>query len=332
MLKQLIYRSKATEKFSEEDLSKIMSDSLPYNEPNGITGILLFDGEYFFQVLEGESEKVEALYEHIKKDRRHSAIVKVTEIVIHERNFGAWLLRTLLVNQGSRCYWLPSDLNLNRESRIFALLNSFASGKWRNCLSDDDRKKINAKVAVKAASVDAFENSNIQFAFQPIVDTFKGRVSTIEALIRSDDGRYPEAILDSLHGDEKYKFDLESKTIAIAQGAKLLNPSQSLSINLCPGAITHMPNVADYLCSLLNQHKLKPKQLVLEVTETEIISESAAFYDVIARIRSRGIQIAIDDFGAGYAGLSLLADFSPDIIKLDRKITTGIHEDGHRQA
>ena len=53
MLKQLIYRSKATEKFSEEDLSKIMSDSLPYNEPNGITGILLFDGEYFFQVLEG---------------------------------------------------------------------------------------------------------------------------------------------------------------------------------------------------------------------------------------------------------------------------------------
>ena len=83
---------------------------------------------------------------------------------------------------------------------------------------------------------------------------------------------------------------------------------------------------------LLNQHKLKPKQLVLEVTETEIISESAAFYDVIARIRSRGIQIAIDDFGAGYAGLSLLADFSPDIIKLDRKITTGIHEDGHRQA
>ena len=332
MLKQLVYRSKATEKFSEEDLSKIMSDSLPYNEPNGITGILLFDGEYFFQVLEGECEKVEALYEHIKKDRRHSAIVKVTEIVIHERNFGAWLLRTLLVNQGSRCYWLPSDLNLNRESRIFALLNSFASGKWRNCLSDDDRKKINAKVAVKAASVDAFENSNIQFAFQPIVDTFKGRVSTIEALIRSDDGRYPEAILDSLHGDEKYKFDLESKAIAIAQGAKLLNPSQSLSVNLCPGAITHMPNVADYLCSLLNQHKLKPKQLVLEVTETEIISESAAFYDVIARIRSRGIQIAIDDFGAGYAGLSLLADFSPDIIKLDRKITTGIHEDGHRQA
>ena len=91
MLKQLVYRSKATATFSEEDLARITSDSLPFNEANGITGILLFDGEYFFQVLEGECEKVEALYEHIKKDRRHSAIVKVTEIVIHERNFGAWL-------------------------------------------------------------------------------------------------------------------------------------------------------------------------------------------------------------------------------------------------
>ena len=52
MLKQLVYRSKATATFSEEDLARITSDSLPFNKANGITGILLFDGEYFFQVLE----------------------------------------------------------------------------------------------------------------------------------------------------------------------------------------------------------------------------------------------------------------------------------------
>ncbi len=332
VLKQLVYRSKATAKFSEDDLLKITSDSIPFNRENNITGILLFDGEYFFQVLEGKSDVVHALYEHIKGDSRHTNIVKVTELVVHKRDFGEWLLRALTVNEGSRCYWLPSDLTLNREGRMFALLNSFASGRWRNCLSDSERKSISAKITTAATSIARFENSHIQFAFQPIIDTFKGKITSLEALIRSDDGKFPEAILDCLDGEEKYKFDLESKAIAIAQGAKLLNPSQSLSINLCPGAMTYLPDVGEYLCKLLGESGLKPEQLVLEVTETEIIKENDAFFEAVERVRSRGIRIAIDDFGAGYAGLSLLADFSPDKIKLDRKITTGIHENGHRQA
>ena len=332
VLKQLVYRSKATAKFSEDDLLKITSDSIPFNQENNITGILLFDGEYFFQVLEGKSDVVHALYEYIKEDSRHTNIVKVTELVVHKRDFGEWLLRALTVNEGSRCYWLPSDLTLNREGRMFALLNSFASGRWRNCLSDSERKSISAKITTAATSIARFENSHIQFAFQPIIDTFKGKITSLEALIRSDDGKFPEAILDCLDGEEKYKFDLESKAIAIAQGAKLLNPSQSLSINLCPGAMTYLPDVGEYLCKLLGESGLKPEQLVLEVTETEIIKENDAFFEAVERVRSRGIRIAIDDFGAGYAGLSLLADFSPDKIKLDRKITTGIHESGHRQA
>ena len=332
MLKQLIYRSKATANFSEDDLLKITSDSLPFNQENNITGILLFDGDYFFQVLEGKSEVVQSLFEHIKEDSRHTNIAKVTELVVHKRDFGEWSLRTLAVNEGSRCYWLPPDLSLSREGRMFALLNSFASGKWRTCLSNEERKRVSAKVITKATSIAQFESSHIQFAFQPIIDTFKGKITSLEALIRSDDGKFPEAILDCLDGEEKYKFDLESKAIAIAQGAKLLNPTQSLSINLCPGAITYLPDVGEYLYKLLKQSGLKPDQLVLEVTETEIIKENDAFFEAIESIRSRGIRIAIDDFGAGYAGLSLLADFSPDKIKLDRKITTGIHENGHRQA
>lgn len=99
-----------------------------------------------------------------------------------------------------------------------------------------------------------------------------------------------------------------------------------------PGAITHRADVGEYLHSLVIQSGLHPQQLVVEVTEVEIIKESSVFHDAIEQIRSFGIRIAIDDFGAGYAGLSLLADFSPDKIKLDRKITTGIHENGPRQA
>ena len=71
MLKQLVYRSHSTGHVDETGLRKITCDSLPFNERHNMTGILLFDGEYFFQVLEGESEDVNFLFEHIKKDNRH---------------------------------------------------------------------------------------------------------------------------------------------------------------------------------------------------------------------------------------------------------------------
>ncbi|APD84736.1 hypothetical protein BM527_00755 [Alteromonas sp. Mex14] len=332
MLKQLVYRSHSTGHVDETGLRKITCDSLPFNERHNITGILLFDGEYFFQVLEGESEDVNFLFEHIKKDNRHENVVKVTEIVVHKRDFGDWHLRALSVVEGSSCYWLPPEITLDRESRIFALLNSFASGKWRTCLTDEARKNLRVNLVTPEKNTAPYINSHIQFAFQPIVDTSRGKVSSIEALIRSEDGKYPEDIMGCLKGAEKYEFDLETKAIAIKQGAALISSEQSLSINLCPGAITHRANVGEYLHSLAISSGLKPRQLVLEVTEVEIISESDAFHKAIEQIRSFGIRIAIDDFGAGYAGLSLLADFSPDKIKLDKKITTGIHESGHRQA
>jgi EAL domain-containing protein (putative c-di-GMP-specific phosphodiesterase class I) len=297
-----------------------------------VSGLLLFDGEYFFQVLEGEADTVHSLFDIIKSDSRHTNIVKIMDTVTHKRDFGCWRLRTITVEAGSGCYWIPPELNLHRESRVFALLNGFATGKWRTCLSDDDRNALRNKVEAPAVSVSNYPSSNIQFAFQPIVDTYRGKVSSIEALLRSDDGRYPEDVLNSMSPSQKYEFDLTSKAIAISQGARLLQEDQSLSINLCPGALTYMDDVSDYLFALVESNNLKPQQLVLEVTETEIIKESAPFYRAIEKIRSKGIRIAIDDFGAGYAGLSLLADFLPDKIKVDRKITTGIHENGPRQA
>lgn len=83
------------------------------------------------------------------------------EIVIYECDFGEWFLRILLINKGSCCYWLFLDISFNWESWIFVLLNSFVLGKWWNCLSDDDCKKINVKVVVKVVFVDVFENFNI---------------------------------------------------------------------------------------------------------------------------------------------------------------------------
>lgn len=93
MLRQLIYQSAAPAQFDEHQLDEIGKISAKNNQQLGITGILLFDGEAFFQVLEGESEVIYPLYEKIKQDARHRDIVMIMDTVIHRRGKGC---RTLV--------------------------------------------------------------------------------------------------------------------------------------------------------------------------------------------------------------------------------------------
>ncbi len=75
-----------------------------------------------------------------------------------------------------------------------------------------------------------------------------------------------------------------------------------------------------------------PERLIVEVAEVEAISDHARFAQVLNEYRHAGIRLAIDDFGAGYAGLSLLSEFQPDFLKLDMGLVRGIESHGPRQA
>ena len=61
---------------------------------------------------------------------------------------------------------------------------------------------------------------------------------------------------------------------------------------------------------------------MIEVTENELASGDPALTEAIASLRERGARIAVDDAGAGYAGLTHVMRLAPDIIKLDRNLTT----------
>jgi EAL domain-containing protein (putative c-di-GMP-specific phosphodiesterase class I) len=71
---------------------------------------------------------------------------------------------------------------------------------------------------------------------------------------------------------------------------------------------------------------------VIEVTEGEVIVDTAHFAELINEYRALGMKFAIDDFGAGYSGLNLLVNFQPDQIKLDMFLVRGIDGHGPRQA
>lgn len=89
-LRQLIYASKPTDSFVPEDLDRILQASRRNNHEIGVTGLLLFTGDFFTQVLEGKPQRIEALYKRISKDPRHLEIKLVSDTGISTRHFGNW--------------------------------------------------------------------------------------------------------------------------------------------------------------------------------------------------------------------------------------------------
>jgi EAL domain-containing protein (putative c-di-GMP-specific phosphodiesterase class I) len=77
---------------------------------------------------------------------------------------------------------------------------------------------------------------------------------------------------------------------------------------------------------------MPPERLMFEVTEAEQVADPAHLKSTFDHYRQRGFTTAIDDFGAGYAGLNLLVGFQPHVIKLDMELTRGIDADPVRQA
>lgn len=86
----MVYVSSAVLGLSEREIAGIVRTSQLNNEQLGITGILLYNSGNFMQALEGEAEKVEALYEKIKCDKRHTAISLLMKEPISDKNFEKW--------------------------------------------------------------------------------------------------------------------------------------------------------------------------------------------------------------------------------------------------
>ena len=93
-MRQVVYISTAA-RIAEGDLEGILRAAKGNNRAAGITGFLMFNGQNFLQVIEGESEKVEALIDRIELDPRHSGLVVVSDLEISERCFGDWSMNLL---------------------------------------------------------------------------------------------------------------------------------------------------------------------------------------------------------------------------------------------
>lgn len=168
-------------------------------------------------------------------------------------------------------------------------------------------------------------------AFQPIVDLRTRTVFAYEALIRGIDGTGAEAMLAQVNEDNRYVFDQSCRVKAVELAARLAIPCY-VSINFLPNAVYQAATCIRATLEAARRFHFPTGQLIFEITEHEELVDKEHLKSIIGEYKRQGFKTAIDDFGAGYSGLNLLAEFQPDIIKLDMALVREIDHDPVRQA
>jgi len=172
----------------------------------------------------------------------------------------------------------------------------------------------------------AIEGPALDMVYQPIVDLYRGHVAGLEALARfrgtprhrSPEDWFAEAASVGLLAE----LEIAAIELALAELDRV--PSGTyLSVNLSPETVCSAE-----LPALLGD---RAERVVIEMTEGPLGDEQRVLA-CLRSLRERGTRLAIDDVGAGYAGLGRVVILSPDFIKLDRSLVAGVATDPFRRS
>jgi EAL domain-containing protein (putative c-di-GMP-specific phosphodiesterase class I) len=162
--------------------------------------------------------------------------------------------------------------------------------------------------------------------FQPIVDAATGTVVGAEALARFPGGDRPpnEWFDDAAQVGRGTVLELAAVQNALTQ-LEVLPEGTFVSVNVSPATATTRE-----FRVLLGAYP--PERLVVELTEHTRVEDYAALLGALSELRAQGVRIAVDDTGAGYAGLQHILRLGPDILKLDTALTQAIDADPVRRS
>ncbi len=346
----LIYCSSAKHAFSRSELSVLLINARRKNAQRGITGILLYSDGSFFQVLEGERDNVDMLFKIISGDERHKNVTVIIRESIAKRAFGDWTMgySDFTAEEadsiiGTNDFFVKGESFSNlSQGRAKKLLTAFKHGSWRSRLSDRATPTSKA-YSLKSPDFSAMpplkddmppglpKSRWYSFAYQPIISVSANTIFSYEALIRGLGNEPASFVLQKVNPPEMHMFDEKCRTVAIKMAAQF-GLTTRLNLNFLPLSIDSSSTSLSSVLNTAEQYHIHPNQIVIEILEREIISNFDRFLMIVNEYRKSGIIFAIDDFGSGYAGLNLLADFQPDIIKLDMHLIRQIDSKGPRQA
>ncbi len=168
--------------------------------------------------------------------------------------------------------------------------------------------------------------------YQPQVDA-DGGISGVEALARWEHPELgllqPSAFIDLAEEHGLLPAITERvlhQAVAAAAGWRREGHELRVAVNLSASCLDWAP-LLDVVDAVLATRALPPELLVLEVTETGLVSEAAHGLEVAAQLVARGVELSIDDYGTGYSSLAHLDHLPASELKLDRAFTVRLLED-----
>jgi EAL domain-containing protein (putative c-di-GMP-specific phosphodiesterase class I)/CheY-like chemotaxis protein len=173
------------------------------------------------------------------------------------------------------------------------------------------------------------DNDMLRLAVQPIVDASTGRPVAHEALLRSLhpqlDGPLPVLRVAERHGRMP---ELGARVFSLSRGwVDQLAPGQMLFVNLAADQLADPARLEDDIAPLIPVSD----RVTLEITEQSHLRAIGNWAESIDVLRRLGFALAVDDLGAGYNSLSILADLQPAFIKVDMGLVRDVHIDDHRR-
>jgi EAL domain-containing protein (putative c-di-GMP-specific phosphodiesterase class I) len=198
---------------------------------------------------------------------------------------------------------------------------------------------------VQTKTLDYFFNLRNRHAvqFQPIVDLKTGDLFEYECLFRPEMPMLPQSISAIVQAaiDTDRSVELDNFIVrAILDRAGTLNaarveagkPPLHVAINLTPASLLARSFEAKAFVETVRGYGLNPRQITLECTEQQAVSDVVPLKRQVKALRRLGFGFAVDDAGAGYASFALIAALRPSVIKIDREIAHGIARDDAKQA
>ncbi len=176
----------------------------------------------------------------------------------------------------------------------------------------------------------ALEHKELQLHYQPQIDLATGKTVSVEALARwshPEQGMIPPTdFIPMVEQSGLIKsFTLWVLQEAITQIRDWLNRGIDLrvGVNLSTRNLLD-PDLPDLIAEILNEHDVSPEYLILEVTESAVMSRPEYAMKVLRRLHDMGIKLSVDDFGTGYSSFEYLTKMPVDVLKIDRSFILGM--------
>lgn len=188
-------------------------------------------------------------------------------------------------------------------------------------------RDIGCKECLKGTGV----GFDFTMAFQPIVDVSSRTIFAQEALVRGVGDLPAKMVFSQVNNENLYAFDQACRVKAVNLAAGL-NISSLLSINFMPNAVYRPELCLRTTLAAAEEFGFPAARIMFEVTEVEEVDDIPHLQSIFRYYQEMGFITALDDFGAGFSGLNMLADLDVNVLKLDMYLVRDIDKNSRKHA